>query len=279
MSRARSLHQADAPVSAPSKPLNTVIDGLVFTLLDHAVFGTLRAAAAGLSEDSLAGRLKAFVDAIGAPANLPGELGRAFVDAGGFPIVLIAVVVGIGLGAVRYHGWDFRLLRLLRLTNRTGENLVWAETLTKSSGQAYALVACKDGSRFIGEIDTFSEEAGNFEILLSDASQVRPDGSLLPIHGEGVLLTRENDHSGGVVEAWRECYRTSRGQRKCRLSASCSQGSRGVCPSRKRLDGSPSAALRFVSIPHRKQTRVRADPTLILEATSPSDSSSRSCCG
>jgi len=33
-----------------------------------------------------------------------------------------------------------------------------------------------------------SKEAGNFEILLSDASQVRPDGSLLPIHGEGVLL-------------------------------------------------------------------------------------------
>jgi|SRR2546428_14106003 len=66
------------------------------------------------------------------------------------------------LGAVRYHGWDFRLLRLLRLTNRTGENLVWAETLTKSAGQAYALVACKDGSRFIGEIDTFSEEASNF---------------------------------------------------------------------------------------------------------------------
>jgi len=121
-----------------------VIDGLVFTLLDHAVFGTLRAAAAGLSEDSLAGRLKTFVDAIGAPANLPGELGRAFVEAGGFPIVLIAAVVGIGLGAVRYHGWDFRLLRLLRLTNRTGENLVWAETLTKSSGQAYALVACKE---------------------------------------------------------------------------------------------------------------------------------------
>src|SRR2546428_8119598 len=154
--------KAALSISAPSKPLNTVIDGLVFTLLDHAVFGTLRAAAASLSEDSLTGRLKAFVDAIGAPAKLPGELGRAFVDAGGFPIVLIAVVVGIGLGAVPYHGWDFRLLRLLRLTNRTGENLVWAETLTKSAGQAYALVACKDGSRFIGEIDTFSEEAGNF---------------------------------------------------------------------------------------------------------------------
>jgi hypothetical protein len=41
-------------------------------------------------------------------------------------------------------------------------------------------------------IDTFSEEAGNYELLLSRASQVQPDGSLLPIEGKGVLLTREN---------------------------------------------------------------------------------------
>src|SRR6266404_7718890 len=54
-----------------------------------------------------------------------------------------------------------------------GENLVWAETLTKASKQSSAVVACKDGSRFIGEIDTFSEEAGNYEILLSNASQVQ----------------------------------------------------------------------------------------------------------
>ena len=44
----------------------------------------------------------------------------------------------------------------------------------------------------VGEIDTFSEEAGNYEILLSNASQVQLDGSLLPVVGEGVLLTKEN---------------------------------------------------------------------------------------
>ena len=76
--------------------------------------------------------------------------------------------------------------------NRTGENLVWAETMTKLPRAAYAVVACKDGSRFLGVVDTFSEEAGNYEILLGQAAQVQPDGSLLPINGEGVLLTREN---------------------------------------------------------------------------------------
>jgi hypothetical protein len=90
--------------------------------------------------------------------RLPGELGQAIKDVGGFPIIVIAVVVGLVIGMVRYHGWDVRLFRWMRITNRTGENLVWAETLTKASKPSCAVVACKDGSRFIGEIDTFSED-------------------------------------------------------------------------------------------------------------------------
>jgi hypothetical protein len=131
---------------------------------------------------------RALIDSSG----LPPEIAQQFAASGGFGIVIVAMVVGAGAGVVRFHGWDFRLLRRLRATNRTGENLVWAETLTKSARDTYALVACKDGSRFIGVVDTFSEEAGNYEILLSNASQVEPDGILLPINGEGVLLTREN---------------------------------------------------------------------------------------
>jgi len=179
-------------ISSPSKPLNTVIDGLAFTLVDHALFGILKATLNAVSHYPIAKGVKSLAASIIATSSLPGELGQAFGDAGGFPIIVIAVVTGVVIGAIRYHGWDFLLFRRVRITNRTGENLVWAETLTKASTQCYAVVACKDGSRFIGEIDTFSEEAGNYEILLSNASQVQVDGSLLPIVGEGVLLTREN---------------------------------------------------------------------------------------
>jgi len=35
--------KAALSISAPSKPLNTVIDGLAFTLVDHALFGILKA--------------------------------------------------------------------------------------------------------------------------------------------------------------------------------------------------------------------------------------------
>jgi len=184
--------KAALSISSPSKPLNTVIDGLAFTLIDHLLFGICRAGLNAFSHYPAVEGIKALGAAITASPSVPGELGQAFRDSGGYPIIGIAAAVGLVFGAVRYHGWDFRLFRRIRITNRTGENLVWAETLTKASKESYAVVACKDGSRFIGEIDTFSEEGGNYEILLSNASQVQLDGSLLPIVGEGVLLTREN---------------------------------------------------------------------------------------
>ena len=184
--------KAALSISAPSKPLNTMIDGLAFTLIDHALFGISKATLNAFSHYPVVSGIKSLGAAIAASPSLPGELGQAFKDAGGFLIIFIAAVVGLVIGTIRYHGWDFRLFRRMRITHRTGENLVWAETLTKASKQSYAVVACSDGSRFMGEIDTFSEEAGSDEILLSDASQVQPDGSLLPIRGEGVLLTREN---------------------------------------------------------------------------------------
>src|SRR5258708_17650699 len=126
-------------ISSPSKPLNTVIDGLAFTRVDHALFGILKATLNAVCHYPIAKGIKSLAASIIATSSLPGELGQAFGDAGGFPIIVIAVVTG-----------------------------------------------------FVGEIDTFSEEAGNYEILLSNASQVQVDGSLLPILGEGVLLTREN---------------------------------------------------------------------------------------
>jgi len=184
--------KAALSISSPSKPLNTVIDGLAFTLADHLLFGISKAGLNAFSHYPAFKGIKSFGAALMVSPSVPGELEQGFRDSGGFPIIVIAAVVGLVFGAVRYHGWDFRLFRRIRITNRTGENLVWAETLTKASKESYAVVACKDGSRFIGEIDTFSEETGNYEILLSNASQVQLDGSLLPIVGEGVLLTREN---------------------------------------------------------------------------------------
>ena len=179
-------------ISSPSKPFNAAIDGLILTLIDHALYGVLRLASVYTPATPSLKRLVVAIQEISMSVQASGELGRYFVEAGGFPIFAIAALVGVAVGVIRYHGWEFLALRKLGMTNRTGENLVWAEVMTRTARSSYSLVACKDGSRFLGVVDTFSEEAGNYEVFLSRASQVQLDGTLLPINGEGVLLTREN---------------------------------------------------------------------------------------
>jgi hypothetical protein len=179
-------------ISTPTFPLKMTIDGLMFTLVDHALYGVVRWALSNTPTYSTRLWLGSIAAAVDDSPSWPGDLGHQFSQAGGFSILVIAVAVGFVCGVVRYHGWEFRLLRRLKMTNRTGENLVWAEALTKSSALAYAVVTCKDGARYMGVIDTFSEEGGNYEVFLSHAAQVGEDGVPLPIEGQGVLLTREN---------------------------------------------------------------------------------------
>jgi hypothetical protein len=179
-------------ISAPSKPFNMTIDALILTLLNHALYGIVRWGVDLIAPLSVKDFFVAMGSVVDDSPSWPGDLGSQFNQAGGFSIIGIALVVGVVSGVVRYHGWEFSLFRRLKMTNRTGENLVWTEVLTKASRIEYALVTCKDGVRYIGIIDTFSEEAGNYELFLAKASQVQADGELLPISGQGVLLTREN---------------------------------------------------------------------------------------
>jgi len=77
--------KAALSISSPSKPLNTVIDGLAFTLIDHAMFGLLKIALTASAHYSAVNALNSFGGTITASLSFPGELGQAFREAGGFP--------------------------------------------------------------------------------------------------------------------------------------------------------------------------------------------------
>ena len=111
-------------ISAPSKPFLIAIDGLILTLINHGLFGLTKWMLASLDSYSWARGVAVIGRSIGTPPSLAGEFGRQFVEAGGFPIILISLGVGLLFGVVRYHGWDYRFLRRIKATNRTGENLV-----------------------------------------------------------------------------------------------------------------------------------------------------------
>jgi hypothetical protein len=183
-------------ISRPRNPFNMTIDGVIFTVVDHFLYGMCRWFWARL----LPPEAKSFLVGMFELGSLRGDFGRDFRDAGGYPLIFIALIVGVVSGVARYHGWIFTALRRLKMTNKTGENLIWADVLSTAPRRSYAVVACKDGSRFIGFVDTFSEDAGDYEVFLTDASQVETDGTLLPIHGNGVLLTKENPITR--VEFW-----------------------------------------------------------------------------
>ena len=109
--------KAALSISAPSRPFNLAIDGPIFTLIDHALFGLIEWCLTSLSSFAPARWLRALGEAIQTSPSLPGELGRQFSEAGGFPMILIAIGVGLVFGVTRHHGWDFRLLRKLKLTD------------------------------------------------------------------------------------------------------------------------------------------------------------------
>lgn len=122
--------KAALSISSPSKPLNAAIDGLVLTLVDHAALATIKIVAAAALPTRLLEAVRHLSRSLVESSGLPPEIGQQFAASGGFAIATIAVVVGGAAGVVRFRGWDFQLLRRLGATNRTGENLVWAETLT-----------------------------------------------------------------------------------------------------------------------------------------------------
>lgn len=168
--------KAALSISSPSKPLNAAIDGLVLTLVDHATLATIKIVAAAILPTRLLEAVRHLSRSLVESSGLPPEIGQQFTASGGFAIATVAVVVGAAAGVVRFRGWDFQLLRRLGATNRTGENLVWAETLTKSARDTYALVACRDGSRFIGVVDTFSEEAATTRSFSATLRKSNPMG-------------------------------------------------------------------------------------------------------
>ena len=75
--------------------------------------------------------------------------------------------------------------RLLETVRHLSRSLVESSGLPPEIGQQFIA----SGGFAIAVVAVV---VGNYEILLSNASQVEPDGTLLPIQGQGVLLTREN---------------------------------------------------------------------------------------
>ena len=99
----------------------------------------------------------------------------------------MACVLGLIWGIVRSKDLALGFLRKWDLTERTSRESVWNDVF--SSLQGTAQIGLHDGRNLIGWVGRYSDSGDERSLFLERASWVKDDGSLVPIDGEGILLT------------------------------------------------------------------------------------------
>jgi len=106
--------------------------------------------------------------------------------------VLTVYSSGLGLftAASLTNDWAGRILRRLRVTQRTSNSSVWNDTFRSYGG--YVLVELTDGRLILGWVRYFADREEQASLFLEDAAWVDPDGKRVQVEGSGILLTRES---------------------------------------------------------------------------------------
>ena len=100
--------------------------------------------------------------------------------------LLLAVLYGASLNHDALH----KLLRTLKLTERTSRLSVWNDTL-QDIRSTFLLVELGDKRKVVGYLRYYSDDAEQASLFLEDAAWLSEDGVQVPIQGPGILLTKE----------------------------------------------------------------------------------------
>ncbi len=101
---------------------------------------------------------------------------------------LSSLVLGMASGIVVGNDLHYRWARWFKLTTRTGRDDVWQDALGDISGN-WMLIHLADSRRVMGWARYYSDNGKSSSVFLKDASWVEDDDSMIPIEGEGVLVT------------------------------------------------------------------------------------------
>lgn len=103
---------------------------------------------------------------------------------------LFGLAVGFGLlmSLLVTNDIPTKLLRWLRITHVSTRSSVWGDVFIDI--KKYVLVEFADGRRILGWPRYVSDTPDEASIFLEKASWVLDDGSEVPIHGPGILITK-----------------------------------------------------------------------------------------
>lgn len=108
---------------------------------------------------------------------------------------LVAVTLVFTSLSVVYARLDGnRILRRIRLTERTTNNSIWNDIFEHEATRDQVVqVELGDKRSVIGILLYYSDAAEDCSLFLKQASWVDADGSTIPILGQGILLTKASD--------------------------------------------------------------------------------------
>ena len=102
----------------------------------------------------------------------------------------LALVLGMLYSANLNHDWLLRLLRRLRITQRTARNSIWSDAF-QDIPSSFVLVQLSGDRTVIGYIRYYSDEPEDASLFLEDAAWIVDEkGTQEPIEGPGILLTK-----------------------------------------------------------------------------------------
>ncbi len=107
-------------------------------------------------------------------------------------LVFIPMALGLCWGYVQGHDLLSRLLRRLKMTERTSRDSVWNDVFLSLSGTVQ--IGLADGRSVIGWLGRYSDTDNERSLFLERAYWVGANGEdLIPIPGSGLLLTEKSE--------------------------------------------------------------------------------------
>ena len=103
-------------------------------------------------------------------------------------LAILAVVMGAFYAACINQNWLTAPFRWLKISERSARSSVWNDVFSNLKG--FVQVGMSDGRSVIGWLRKYSDEDDSHALFLDEASWIDSDGKEIPIHGPGILLTK-----------------------------------------------------------------------------------------
>lgn len=104
--------------------------------------------------------------------------------------IILSVIIPLIWGGITHYDWHMKLLRKLRLTNKTSRQTAWDDVF--SNEDRFLSLHLKDGRRIVGWPTYFSNAPDEGFIYLTQAAWVDDNNEYIETNSHGILFNKEH---------------------------------------------------------------------------------------